>query len=304
MYTQPLSGIISQHPVSHISFADDTQLRRSDTPEKIGEVICNIQSCVSDVRIWMTENKLKLNEDKTEAMIISSKYMPKSILASLPSSMLVESATISFSKTARNLGVLFDTSLCMEKHVSQVCRTAYYELRRIASIRHLLTVETTKKLVCAFVLSRLDYCNSILIGCPKSLIDRLQKVQNNAARLVLKARKRDHVTPLLFSLHWLPVSYRIQYKILSLCYSSLFGDAHIYLTQLLHLYVPGRLLRSSADTRILDPPVMKAKTLGERSFSFQAPLLWNNLPREIRYCTSLSSFKTSLKTHLFRQAFS
>ena len=90
-----------------------------------------------------------------------------------------------------------------------VCRSAYSELRRISTIRHLLSVDSTKTLVSVFVLS----------GCPKHLLEKLQKVQNTAARLVLKAHKRDHVSPLLRTLHWLPIQARIEYKLLTLCHS-------------------------------------------------------------------------------------
>ena len=93
----------------------------------------------------------------------------------------------------------------IELHMKNVCRSAYSELRRISAIRHLLSVDSTKTLVSAFVLSRLDYCNSLLSGCPKHFLEKLQKVQNSAARLVLKDKKRDHVSPLLRTLHLLPI---------------------------------------------------------------------------------------------------
>ena len=122
---------------------------------------------------------------------------------------------------------------------------------QIYSIRHFLSTSATKTLVCSFVLSRLDYCNSLLAGCPQYLIDKLQRVQSNAARLVLRARRRDHATPLLSSLHWLPIHSRIRYKICSLTYTSLFDSVPIYLSDLLELYHPSRPLRSSSDCRIL-----------------------------------------------------
>ena len=142
-----------------------------------------------------------------------------------------------------------------------------------------------------------------LCGCPETLISKLQSVQNHAARLVLKARKSDHITPLLRSLHWLPVKYRMQYKTLSLCYSSLTGSSPSYLSDLLHTYVPARQLRSSSDPLILRIPNANTKSYGERTFSFQAPHLWNSLPKNIRHSESITTFKASLKTYLFRKAF-
>ena len=101
----------------------------------------------------------------------------------------------------------------MQQHISSVCRAAYLELRRIASIRTYLTQSASAQLVSSAIASRLDYCNSILAGLPLKQISRLQRVQNNAAKLVLVKSKYDHVTPLLQELHWLPIKFRPQYKI-------------------------------------------------------------------------------------------
>ena len=109
--------------------------------------------------------------------------------------------------------------MSVELHIKNVCRSTYSKLCRISTIRHLLSVDSTKTLVSAFVLCRLDYCNSLLSGCPKHLLEKLQKVQNSAARLVLKAHKRDHVSPLLRTHHWLPIQARIKYKLSTLCHS-------------------------------------------------------------------------------------
>ena len=249
----------------------------------------------------MSSNKLKLNDEKTEALLVSSQHT--SFSEPLPDSIKVDDTIIKFSSSVRNLGVIFDSSLSMHQHVQNVCKLAYFELRRISSVRHFLTTDATKTLVCSFVLSRLDYCNGTLSGCPQYLIEKLQKVQNNAARLVLRARKRDHITPLLNSLHWLPISSRIEYKIMSLTYNSLFESGPTYLSDLMHLYTPGRQLRSSSDTRTLCLPSYRTKSYGQRRFSVQSPLLWNTLPSSLRHTQSSNSFKSHLKTHLFKKAF-
>jgi len=128
---------------------------------------------------------------------------------------------------------------------------------------------------------------------------KLQKVQNNAARLVLKKRKFDHASPLLKSLHWLPVEMRLQYKTASICFKCLNGTAPQYLQDLLKVYVPGRQLRSSGDTTALAVPKMRLKTIGEKSFAYFAPKVWNSLPQSIRESSSIESFKRQLKTYLF-----
>ena len=140
----------------------------------------------------------------------------------------------------------------------------YLELWRFSAIPHYLSEDVTKKLLCAFLLSRLDYCNSLLSGCPKYLFCKLQKIKNNAARLIFRTTRFVHVTPMLHSLHWLPVEQRIEYK-LSLFYFKIISDqAAIYLSERLHLYTPSRQLRSSADTRVFRIPSFRAKSSGQR----------------------------------------
>ena len=193
--------------------------------------------------------------------------------------------------------------MTLDKHISNTCRSAYYELRKISTIRHTLSDRTTNTLVCAFVLSKLDYCNSLLSGCPLYLINKLQKVQNSAARLVLKARKTDHVTPLLHALHWLPIQSRINYKLSTLCFNFFLGSSPSYFSELLTVYTPTRQLRSSTDDRILSVPRIKTKTYGQRTFTYSASTQWNSLPHNIRHMQSPQQFKRALKTHLFRTHF-
>ena len=190
--------------------------------------------------------------------------------------------------------------MSVELQVKNVCRSAYSELRRISTIRHLLSVDSTKILVSASVISRLDYCHSFLSGCPKHLLEKLQKVQNSAARLVLKAHNLDHVLPLLRTLHWLPIQARIKDKLSTLCHSFFSDTASFYLSDLLRVYSPSRQLRSSSDSRTLRIPHIKTKTFGHRSFSHAAPSVWNPLPHETRHIQSTTAIKAFLKIRLFK----
>ena len=143
----------------------------------------------------------------------------------------------------------------------------------------------------AFVTSKLDTCNSLLYGLPKSQLSRLQRIQNTAARIVTRSRREDHITPVLMNLHWLPVEQRIEYKILLLTFKALHGLAPGYLQQLIKQYVPRRELRSM-DKMTLYNPTANLKSYGYRSFQKAAPTLWNRLPQNITVST-LSSFKQS-----------
>ena len=190
----------------------------------------------------------------------------------------------------------------MHAQIGDVCRVCFLFLRRIASIRSYLTETSTARLVSAFISSRLDYCNSVLAGLPSEQLNRLQRVQNCAARLVLRKGKRDHVTPLLFQLHWLPIRYRIQYKLAVLAYRFFDESLPPYLSSVLTAYQPSRCLRSSCE-KLLKIPKFSLKTVGERSFAYTAPVVWNALPSPVRDTPSLSDFKTALKTHLFQLSF-
>ena len=245
LYTAPLTDLISSHSVLRHSFADDTQLQNSSEPSRVNELLHSMQECIRDVKSWMTFNKLKLNDDKTEAMIVSSSSL--SLSALLPASLVVGDATVPFSKTVKNLGVVLDSHLTMNAQAGNVIRSVNFELRRISAIRHFLSVEATKTLVSAFILSRLDYCNSLFVNCSQDLILRLQKLQNSAVRLILKVPRSDHITPHLQTLHWLPVEARIRYKIACICFCAINGTGPDYLSELIQIYTPSRTLRSSSD---------------------------------------------------------
>ena len=135
----------------------------------------------------MTENQLKLNDDKTDALLFPFSYSLKPSTVPLPDSIPLGSHNIPFSDSARNLGFILNSKLSMNKYVIKICQTAYLELKRISSIRRFLTENATKTLVASYILSRLEYCNWLLVGTPNSVIQPLQKIQNFAARLVLLA---------------------------------------------------------------------------------------------------------------------
>lgn len=296
LYTSPLSQIMQSHNLDHHFYADDTQLQDSDTPDKLQTLLTRTADCYLDIKNWMTNNKLKLNDSKTEAMLIGTRQK----LSQLPTSLTLplDTTSIELSTTVKNLGVIFDNTLSMQDFITHTTQSCYHHIRRISQIRKYLSIEATAKLVVSLILSRIDYCNSLLSNLPATTILPLQRVQNNAARLVLKKRKHDHITPLLQTLHWLPVTNRILYKTLTLCYKSINNSAPLYLSTSLQTHTTARPLRSSADNLLLHIPRTNL-TLGSRAFSVAAPRSWNDLPLNLRSKSSVLSFKSSLKTHLF-----
>lgn len=298
LYMLPLGNIIRNHDINFHCYADDTQLYLSIKPDQTDR-IHRLSACVKDITSWMTANLLLLNSDKTEVMILGPQNQRDALSEQI---VTLDNINISSSSTVRNLGVIFDQDLSFKAHIKQACKTAYFHLRNIAKIRHLLSISDAEKLIHAFVSSRIDYCNSLLAGCPKTTIKGLQLVQNAAARLLTRTNRREHITPVLKSLHWLPVEFRIKFKILLLTYKATNGLAPIYLQDAIVPYQPNRALRSQNAKRLV-PFAASKKTVGERSFSFQAPKLWNDLPIDIKNSDSVSTFKTRLKTFLFDKAF-
>jgi hypothetical protein len=204
----------------------------------------------------------------------------------------------------RNLGVLIDLELTMKQHINHVVSVGYYHLRRLRQIRRHVTRDAMKQLVSALVLSRIDYCNSVLIGLPACSIYPLQRLQNAAARLVMGLRARDHVTSTLAELHWLPVRFRILFKVSLIMFLIHSHQCPEYLSNIvtpLNSEPSRRRLRSSIGTDYLIP---RTKTkFGERSFSVAGPTTWNALPESVRAAEEVATFKRLLKTHYFKSAF-
>ena len=302
VYTLPLGDIVRQHSTSFHLYADDTQLyltcKRSECPSAQKSTITRLEACIDDIRQWMPLNGLKLNDAKTEFLQIQSKFGNK-----LPSmDIAIGTDHIKPTMSARNLGVMFDETLCLSPHISNICKSAVFQLRQISRIRNFLTKDATKTIVHSLVTSRLDYCNSVLAGLPDHDIKRLQCIQNAAARLTSKTRKFDHISPVLQQLHWLPVKYRITFKILVLTYKALNDLAPPYIKDMLKCYTPARPLRSAKNLSLVVPRY-KTKAYGARAFSCVAPTEYNKLPQEIAQAPTLNAFKSRLKTHFFRLAF-
>jgi len=194
----------------------------------------------------------------------------------------------------------------MKQHVTKVARNCFFfQLRHLQQIRQRVGREVTIHLVFALVLSRLDYCNSILAGLPACTVNILQRVQNAVARLICQLKPHKNVTESLKQLHWLPVKQRVQYKLCMVMYCVHHGLAPPYITELVTSVAaqPSRLGLRSADTTNYVQPRIRTK-FGERFFSYAGPSTWNLLPDDLRRTPSFNSFKCELKTYIFITAFS
>jgi len=306
IYSAPIANIARKHNISVHKYADDTQFYKSfeaRSPSSLSNACNAMELCVADAKGWMRSNKLKLNDDKTELLFITSKYYQKTI--GNPQ-IQIGSCSINASSSARNLGIMFDNTLSMKAQVSNICKNVHFHLRNINKIRKVLDDNSTASLIHALVTSRLDNGNSLLSGINEGLANKLQVTQNAAARILTRTKKFDHITPILSKLHWLPVRQRIIYKVLVLTWKTLNGTAPEYLRDLLMPYLAmdslTRNLQTLDESLMLDVP-RTSTVLGSRSFSVFAPTMWNTLPVELRNCTSIDCFKKNLKTHLFKEVY-
>ena len=174
----------------------------------------------------------------------------------------------------------------------------------IKATRKFLTKEACTKLTFSLVISHLDYANCLLVGLPQVSLDQMQRVQNIVAKIFLNKSKYDSSTKCLEQLHWLPIQQHILFKVINLVFKCIHGQAPNYLQKLIILKQPRREgMRSYKQTRILEIPCTTKKTHTARSFSVEGPEQWNRLPDDIR-TEDYKKFKSKLKTHLYKKAFS
>ena len=249
LYTSPLCDIVRSHGLLCHFYADGTQLYCSFKLHDQAASVQAIESCLNDTVAWMLANMLKLNRDKTELLMVGPKHQVNPPIKGIH----VAGEFIEVSNNARKIGVIFDSHVNLEKHVINTCKTAFYHLRNIAKKRNCLSQDDAETLVHAFISSKLHFCNAHLLGLPQSAIDRLQYVQNCAARLMTRTRNLEHITPVLRRLHWLPVRQRITYKILLLTCKAMNNMGSKYIADLLQPYTPMRQLRSSSKNLLVTP---------------------------------------------------
>ena len=297
-----MSAILKYHKIGYHVYADDTQLYISFKCKQPLESISKVNSCLSDIRRWMITDKLKINDSKTECIVFRSPQL-RCDLSGL--SVNVGESQITQSLKVRDLGVTFDQFLNFDDHITAICRSTYFHIRNNGKIRNLLSYNACSTIIHALISCRLDYCNSLLYNVPTHKTDRLQRLQNQCARILTKSPRREHITPVLKSLHWLKIQDRITYKILMLTYKSYYNIAPTNLCELISRRESSVNTRLGSDQhQLIMPPISKdcSNTFLERSFIYAAPCEWNKLSECIR-TSSFDSFRKSVKTMLFTQQY-
>uniref|UniRef100_A0A670J261 Reverse transcriptase domain-containing protein n=1 Tax=Podarcis muralis TaxID=64176 RepID=A0A670J261_PODMU len=262
IYMKPLGEIIRGFGLGVHQYADDTQLYLSfnSKPVKAVKVLCE---CLEAVGGWMAANRLRLNPDKTEVLFLGDRGW-----AGVGDSLVLNGVTVPLKDQVRSLGVILDSQLSMKAQVNSVSRAAAYQLYLVCRLRPYLPADCLARVVHALVISRLDYCNALYEGLPLKVTRKLQLMQNAAARLVTGSGRRDHITPVLRDLHWLPVRFRAQFKVLVLTFKALNGLGPVYLKERLHPHRSARTLRSNAEGLLVLPSLREVRLQGTRQRAF------------------------------------
>ena len=293
LYIAPLQDVIATFNLQCMFYADDTQLYIAVKPSTPELAIDSLSTCIKAVFDWNTCNKLQTNRGKTEVLRLTSRFVKN---PSLGPQFMVAGVPVDITSKTRNLGVIMDANFTLSIHINDLCKKAFFFINSIGRIRKYLPPDPLKRLVNALVISHLDYCNSLLYGLPSYELAKLQRVQNTAARLIVGARRSDHMTPILRDLHWLPIPARLEFKILLLTFKCLHNQGPSYLRELLKFRNPSRTLRFSKQSLLQNSYRPNTLYYGERAFAFAAPKLWNSIPEHIKAASSLSTFKTALKS--------
>ena len=295
-YAGTLSEIIPSDIEIH-GYADDHAVKLSfpaDDRNKERRAISQLEDCALEINNWMHKNRLKMNPSKAEFIMFgASRQLPKCNT----SSITVSGNTVERSVKIKYLGVTLDEHLSLKEHVMQKCKSAMWNLQKIKHVRSVLTKEACETLMLGLVITQLDYANALYIALPECHLQRLQRVQNIAAKIVLN--DGDSSRSSLKRLHWLPVRQRIKHKVLTLVYKCLNDTAPSYLKDLLHPQTHRRSGLRSGDTNLLSVPFVRRKTFADRSISIAGPKWWNSLPHNIREAPNENTFKKTLKTFLY-----
>ena len=298
MYISPMAHLIETFGVMYHQYADDTQLYIAISKTDVDIQMATLERCVNAVHNWLLHNGLSLNPAKSDAIQFSIGQARSSVVDI--ATVNVSGAVIQPSATIKSLGVTFDRQLSYNQHINNVCKSCYYHIRALRHVRESLPDDVARTVACSIVTSRLDYCNSLYYDMSATNLAKLQRVQNTLARTVLRQRRFDHVSSSLTQLHWLPIKYRVTFKLATLTHKILHCQQPDYLYQLIDAYTPARDLRSS--NRGYLNPTRSRTVSGSRGFRHSSVAVWNSLPQDIRDIPTISTFRRKLKTHLFAVA--
>ena len=303
LYISDIEYIAKKHGFRIHLYADDAQIYVAFEKLDMLSTVTDIEHCLREIKFWMSHNFLKINEDKTKLLLISSKQDNRHVFTDLCISF--SGNIIVPSLDAVNLGVTFDSKMTMAPYINSIVSKGYWQLSNFWQTADKLTYELKLQLVTSYILPLIDYCNITFIAASKSNVNKLQKLLNSAIRFIfnMKGRRYRHsITPYMKKAHILPVECRIKYKVALTVYKCFHDLAPTYLQQLLVPAITYSHLRSANDVFSLQTVIPQTRH-GETSFSCIAPIVWNVLPHDIKLSPTLDIFKKRLKSFYFVEYF-
>jgi len=310
LYIKFLQEIAKKYGLDVQFYADDSQLYISfypSRPSELDDVVKRTNECLQEIKCWMVKNSMKLNDDKTEVLIIGKPLVLRrfDLSISIEFGGEVIAPTPCKGDSWKSLGVKLDEALNMERQINWVKQKCSWTMMNLRTIGCYLDQEVKLMLVKQLVISKIDYCNALYMNVTKTRLKKLTSVLNNGIRFIYNIHDRsENLLPYYKKAHILPIKDRVFFKVCLLCYKIVNDMAPQYLKELIAMYTP---ICSSRSTRTwpLDDnlkmviPKMSKTLAGDRRFTNYAPVAWNSLPLEIRSITHMDAFKARLKNRLY-----
>ena len=304
LYIHDIVSIGDKHGVLIDLYADDSQWYFSFSPlDERSEAIEKMQNCIADLKLWMEDNYLKVNFDKTDVLFLGDPSYCSVFNNGLNCVIQGEEFCYNLNAHVKSLGVYLDSSLTMKNMINECVKQCYFHLKKLGGIKKYLDNDLKLTMVQSYVLSRFDFCNSLYSNVSVSLLKKLQRLLNACIRFIYGLPIRDkNITNYHKLSHILPAKYRIMFKLCLMAFKIFNNLSPDYLKDTVHVKLPNidgstRLLRSTLDFYKVELPKHN------NTYEYTMAEHWNNLPINIRSCTNVEIFKKSLKTHYFNLAF-
>ena len=287
-YIATLENIIQNTTTWLLGYADDHAVYNSFLPIDEHLALENLSVVTNKIRNWMRHSFLKMNNSTMEIVICGTKNQCSKITTM---AIDIGDTTVNISLNLTYLGVLLDQNLKLKSHILSKAKKASYHLYRIKQIIKFLDLPAKQTPISSLIMSHLDYTNAIFVNLPNSSIFPMQCVQNQAAKLVMNKHHLDIHTTIMSHLHWLPIKFRCEYKMLLQVYRCMKGQAPEYLQHKLMHKNLAWVTHSSTDCNLLQIPSNKRRTLADHGFSSAGSRLWNSSPLELGAASSVPTFK-------------
>ena len=310
LYIKHLQSIAAKYGLKIKLYADDSQLYISFHPNRPGEfheLTERINQCLAEIKAWMVKNFMKLNDTKTELLLIGKPL----VLAQCNLEVKLQFGNTTIQPTEckgdnwKSLGIKLDPNLSMERQLNSVKQKCCWTMTNMRRIGSYLDESVKIMLVKQLVISKLDYCNALYMNLPKTRLKKLKSILNGCIRFIYNVKERqEDLIPYYKKAHILPIEERIFFKVCLLCYKIVYGKAPDYLKQLIEMEptcTDSQRTRAkpAEDTLRMKLPKMYKTKASDRRFSVHAPVAWNSLPLRIRSISNIDSFKSMLKNYLF-----